>query len=167
MMLYRSGASVMPWDREDGVWRPIPSQYRDDAPVNATVLALAADAIATVCVPLTVTASPGATRLDACGAVRRLVQAGVSPSEVGTVLLSHLHFDHTADLGFEVSAASVEVLFERAALALVDTMVRRRLVRERERRVVEARGDDEGELLVGLRSEIVFLLDVCNGCLAE
>lgn len=32
------------------------------------------------------------------GAVRRLVQAGVSPSEVGTVLLTHLHFDHTADL---------------------------------------------------------------------
>jgi ribonuclease Z len=32
------------------------------------------------------------------GAVRRLVQAGVSPSEVGTLLLTHLHFDHTADL---------------------------------------------------------------------
>ncbi|HEY8612676.1 MAG TPA: MBL fold metallo-hydrolase [Roseomonas sp.] len=32
------------------------------------------------------------------GAARRLVEAGVSPSEVDRVLLTHLHVDHTADL---------------------------------------------------------------------
>lgn len=32
------------------------------------------------------------------GVARRLVQAGVSPSEVDTLLLTHLHFDHTADI---------------------------------------------------------------------
>lgn len=32
------------------------------------------------------------------GIARRIVQAGVAPAEVDTVLLTHLHFDHTADI---------------------------------------------------------------------
>lgn len=66
---------------------------------------------------------------------------------------------HTADLAFEVRAPSLEALLERAALALVDLMVARRRVTERARRVVEARGEEPGELLVGLLSELVYLLD--------
>ncbi|MDX3901136.1 MAG: MBL fold metallo-hydrolase [Sphingobium sp.] len=33
------------------------------------------------------------------GAVQRLKQAGLEPSDVGHVFLTHLHYDHTADLG--------------------------------------------------------------------
>ncbi len=34
------------------------------------------------------------------GATRQLVKAQVSPAEVGTVFLSHLHFDHIADFPY-------------------------------------------------------------------
>jgi 2-amino-4-hydroxy-6-hydroxymethyldihydropteridine diphosphokinase len=88
-----------------------------------------------------------------------LGRSGVGPARPLPLRVARRRVDHTADLGFEVSAANVEILFERAAMALVDTMARRGLVRERERRLVEAKGDDEGELLVGLLSEVVFLVD--------
>ena len=55
-----------------GSWAAVPSQLRS-APVDAPVPASLSGAIATACIPLTVTASPGALRLDACGVVRRLV----------------------------------------------------------------------------------------------
>jgi ribonuclease Z len=60
------------------------------------------------------------------GAVRRLVQAGVSPSEVNTVLLSHLHFDHTADLA--TFAISGWMLNRRGAFRLLGPPGTRRML---------------------------------------
>ncbi len=67
--------------------------------------------------------------------------------------------EHTADLAFQVSAPSPEAVLERAALALIDVMIDRREVVERERRVVETQGADRVELMVGLLEELVFLVD--------
>lgn len=67
--------------------------------------------------------------------------------------------EHTADRGFSVQGSSLEDLMERAASVLVDLMVDRKRVTERERRVVEAPSDDHVDMMIGLLEEIVFLVD--------
>lgn len=72
-------------------------------------------------------------------------------------------FDHTADLGIEVTASSMERLFETAAAALFDLIAATRpgsAPRERIERRVTARGDDREELLVRWLSELLYLHDV-------
>jgi len=70
--------------------------------------------------------------------------------------------DHTADLRLEVRAKNLEALFVGAAMAVVDTMVDRGRVAERERRVLRAsvpEGSDPAELMVAALEELVFLQD--------
>lgn len=66
---------------------------------------------------------------------------------------------HTADRGFSVTAASLEELVERAAMNLLDLMVDRNRVTERERRVVVAPSEDLVDMMIGLLEELVFLID--------
>lgn len=74
---------------------------------------------------------------------------------------SYSVFDHTADLGLDVKASSLEGLFETAAEALFDIMFERVLGGGGERIdldvVVAAAGQDE--LLVRWLSELLFLYD--------
>jgi SHS2 domain-containing protein len=66
-------------------------------------------------------------------------------------------FDHTADIGAEVRAATLRGLFGNAALALFELLCDARTVRPRRRRRIAVRGSSVEDLLVRWLNEIVFL----------
>jgi len=67
--------------------------------------------------------------------------------------------DHTADLGIEVSAATVEGLFEEAALAMFDLLTDLSRVDPKVARRIDVAGVDREDLLVGWLGE---LLSICG-----
>ena len=69
-------------------------------------------------------------------------------------------FDHTADLGVEVTAATQEELYSGAAIALFDLMVDLSMVRAATSREIAVEGEDAADLLVNFLRE---LLDAYNG----
>ena len=69
-------------------------------------------------------------------------------------------FDHTADLGVEVTAATREDLYAGAAIALFDLMADLSTVRAGTSREVAVAGEDAADLLVNFLRE---LLDAHNG----
>jgi SHS2 domain-containing protein len=69
-------------------------------------------------------------------------------------------FDHTADLGVEVTAASPEELYAGAAMALFDQMVDPSTVRAGTSREIAVQGEDAADLLVNFLRD---LLDAYNG----
>ncbi len=71
----------------------------------------------------------------------------------------HESFEHTADLGLEVWAESLEGLFEEAALALIETILDRESVQETEYLSVEVEGEEPEELLVEWLEEILFAFE--------
>jgi len=68
-------------------------------------------------------------------------------------------FDHTADIGMDVGAPTLEALFETAALALFDIVTDPARVEPRDVLPVEAAGADHEETLVRWLSELLFLHD--------
>ena len=68
-------------------------------------------------------------------------------------------FDHTADLGVEVTAASQEELYADAAIALFDLLTDPETVRSDASREVSIAGGDAADLLVNFLRE---LLDAYN-----
>lgn len=68
-------------------------------------------------------------------------------------------FDHTADVGIEVTAPSRPELFETAALALFDLITDVGTVEPRSERQVAVSAQDTEELLVRWLSELLFLHD--------
>ncbi|MEW6333663.1 MAG: archease [Thermodesulfobacteriota bacterium] len=66
-------------------------------------------------------------------------------------------FDHTADLGLEVSAATVEALYAAAALSLFDLLTDLTRIRARIAREVVVTGQDPAEVLVNFLREILYL----------
>lgn len=67
--------------------------------------------------------------------------------------------DHTADVGFELEAASLAELFAGAAAALTDVVTDVAAVRPAETLEVELEADDRELLLVEWLEELVYRLD--------
>jgi SHS2 domain-containing protein len=66
-------------------------------------------------------------------------------------------FEHTADLGVEISGTDERDLFRNAALALSDIMTDRQHIRGREEREIVVEGGDREELLVNFLREVLNL----------
>jgi SHS2 domain-containing protein len=66
-------------------------------------------------------------------------------------------FDHTADLGVEVSAASMEELYAGAAFALFDLLADLSTVRAGIVREIVVEGEDPADLLVNFLREVLYL----------
>jgi SHS2 domain-containing protein len=67
--------------------------------------------------------------------------------------------DHTADVGVRVSAASLEGLFEIAALAVTDVITEVQSIACRVERSFELQEDDIEALLVSWLQELLYVLD--------
>jgi SHS2 domain-containing protein len=65
-------------------------------------------------------------------------------------------FDHTADLGVEVSAATREELYAGAALALFDMLTDLSAIRARRLREIDVAGEDPADLLVNFLREVLY-----------
>lgn len=79
----------------------------------------------------------------------------------------HREIDHTADLGFEVWAASREGLYAEAVRALAELCYERQAVEPRERRAVEVEGASPEELLVAWLQRIYLLVEMDGWLTAE
>lgn len=66
-------------------------------------------------------------------------------------------FDHTADLGLEVSAGTVEELYAAASFALFDLLTELSTVRSGIVREIVVTGEDPADLLVNFLREILYL----------
>ena len=67
--------------------------------------------------------------------------------------------DHTADLGIEVRAESLDRLFEAAALGIVDVIVDATTVEVKQSRTLRLTATDREILLLKLLREIVYVYD--------
>jgi SHS2 domain-containing protein len=72
-------------------------------------------------------------------------------------------FDHTADLGIEVSGQTPEALFEHAALALFELMVDAAGIQATQCRNMVIEGADRTDLFVNFLREILYLFNG-DGC---
>ncbi len=66
-------------------------------------------------------------------------------------------FNHTADLGVEVSAATLEELYAAAAFALFDLLTDLSAVRAGIAREIAVTGEDRADLLVNFLREVLYL----------
>ena len=69
------------------------------------------------------------------------------------------YFDHTADVGVEVSADSLEELFAESGRALFSLIVDLEQLESNETETVELEGSDEVSLLIDWLAELIFLFD--------
>ena len=65
-------------------------------------------------------------------------------------------FDHTADLGVEVTGATLEDLYAGAALALFDILTDLSSVRAGVTRAIVVSGEDPADLLVNFLREVLY-----------
>ncbi|MCE5265810.1 MAG: archease [Deltaproteobacteria bacterium] len=65
-------------------------------------------------------------------------------------------FDHTADLGIEVTAATLEELYAEAAHALFALLTDLRSVRAGQSRAVEVEGENPTDLLINFLREVLY-----------
>ncbi len=70
--------------------------------------------------------------------------------------MSYRVFDHTADLGIEISGETIGEVYAGAALALFDLLTDPSAVRESEERTVAVEGEDEADLLVNFLREVLY-----------
>jgi len=68
--------------------------------------------------------------------------------------------EHPSDVGFELQSASREMLFEDAVLTYYDMLVGMERIDDREARTVEVEGSDDGDLMVALLSQCVYMTEV-------
>ena len=68
-------------------------------------------------------------------------------------------FDHTADIGVEISAPTLQSLFETAAESLFDLLADTSSVSAREERSVVVAGADLDDLLVRWLAELLYMHD--------
>jgi SHS2 domain-containing protein len=71
--------------------------------------------------------------------------------------MSYRIFDHTADLGMEVTGATLEELYAGAALALFDLLTASDTIRETEERTLDVVGEGPEDLLVNFLRELLYL----------
>lgn len=65
-------------------------------------------------------------------------------------------FDHTADLGIEVSGETAAEVYAGAALALFDLVADAAAIRPAEERQIVSEGEDETDLLVNFLREVLY-----------
>ena len=65
-------------------------------------------------------------------------------------------FDHTADLGVEVTGATPEELYAGAAFALFDLLTDLSAVRARRSREIDVAGENPADLLVNFLREVLY-----------
>ena len=70
--------------------------------------------------------------------------------------MNYRSFDHTADLGLEVTAATVEELYAGAAFALFDLLTDLTTVRAGRAREITVTGEDAADLLVNFMREVLY-----------
>jgi SHS2 domain-containing protein len=70
--------------------------------------------------------------------------------------MNYRFFDHTADLGLEVTAASREELYAGAAFALFDLLTDLSTVRAGPTREIAVTGEDETDLFVNFLRECLY-----------
>jgi SHS2 domain-containing protein len=66
-------------------------------------------------------------------------------------------FDHTADLGVEITGGSQEEIYAGASLALFDLLTNLSAVREKEERTLTVLGEGPEDLLVNFLREVLYL----------
>jgi SHS2 domain-containing protein len=66
-------------------------------------------------------------------------------------------FDHTADLGIEISGGTIEELYAGAALALFDLLTDTEAIRVTQVRTVAVEGEDAADLLVNFLRELLAM----------
>jgi SHS2 domain-containing protein len=66
-------------------------------------------------------------------------------------------FEHTADVGIEVTAGSREEMFEHAALAMIDLMFESVPDGATETRIVMVVGEKPDELLIAWLNELIYI----------
>lgn len=66
-------------------------------------------------------------------------------------------FDHTADLGVEVTAATPEELYAGAAFALFDLLTDLSAVRAQRSREIDVVGENPADLLVNFLREVLYV----------
>lgn len=81
------------------------------------------------------------------------------PPRAPPVAAGHREIDHTADLGFELWAPSLDGLYAEGVTALVELCLQRDAVRPSERRVVVVEGANREERLVRWLQEVYFVLE--------
>lgn len=70
--------------------------------------------------------------------------------------------EHTADVKFQAFGESVEKVFENSALALKETICKKKKIKEVEEMKVVAKGKDYESLMYNFLEEILYLLDAEN-----
>jgi SHS2 domain-containing protein len=70
--------------------------------------------------------------------------------------MSYRVFDHTADLGVEITGASLEEVYAGAADALFDLLTDLAPVREAEERAISVEGEGPDDLLVNFLRELLY-----------
>jgi SHS2 domain-containing protein len=65
-------------------------------------------------------------------------------------------FDHTADLGVEVTGATLEELYAGSALALFDLLTDLSAVRAQRSREIDVAGENPADLLVNFLREVLY-----------
>ncbi len=64
-------------------------------------------------------------------------------------------FDHTADLGIEVSGGTIEELYAGAAMALFDLLADTEAIRVTQVRTIAVEGEDAADLLINFLRELL------------
>lgn len=74
--------------------------------------------------------------------------------------MTYRFFPHTADIGIDLAAPSLEELYEEAAAAFTDALSVREAIGETTARPLSLHGESHGALLVELLEELLFLFEV-------
>jgi SHS2 domain-containing protein len=70
-------------------------------------------------------------------------------------------FDHTADIGIEVTGQTAKVLFVNAAAALFDVMIENKtgVVATKQQKKITVEGSDVSDLLINFLRELLYLFN--------
>lgn len=76
-------------------------------------------------------------------------------------MLNYKYFDHTADIGVEVTGRTRKKLFVNAAEALFDVMIENKTgeVSKKKRKTIKVEGADVADLLINFLRELLYLFN--------
>lgn len=68
-------------------------------------------------------------------------------------------FDHTADIGFNIEASSLNELFKASAIATFDTMVEIKKIKPKLKKTIKLKNKEIDKLFFDFIDELIFLKD--------
>src|SRR5262245_30996217 len=107
--------------------------------------------------------SPIASRAN----LRALLAAAIIANRKAMPVASHRPLEHTADVGVEIDATSLEELYAEAAIALADTLTPIERVGHQVERELQVEAADAELLLVDYLNELLFLFETEGLLVAE